>query len=71
MGPQTITHFDMVVFGAISLAFVLTGLVALLLRGKRYHASADKDLKEILRLTRALGSLVVQETGKIRGLMGR
>ena len=71
MGLPTITLFDIAVFGAVSLAIVLTGLVALLLRGRRYQASADKDLKEILRLTRALGSLVVQETGKIRDLMGR
>jgi hypothetical protein len=71
MGPQTITLFDIAVFGAVSLAIVVAGFIALLLLGWRYHTLTQNDLKESLRLTRALGSLVVQEAGKIRAAIGR
>jgi len=71
MGSQSIPHFDIAVFGAFALAVLLTGIVVLLSVVVRYHRSDEKELKEIKRLARALGSLVVQETGKIRALMDR
>lgn len=71
MGPQTITHFDIAVLGAVSLVVGVTGFVLLLSVGWFYYRSTDKDLKETLRLNRALGSLVIQEAAKIRVLIGR
>lgn len=71
MGPQTTTLFDIAVLGAVSLAVGVAGFVLLLSFGWLYYRSTDRDLKETLRLNRALGSLVIQEATKIRVLIGR
>ena len=71
MGPQSVTYFDIAVLGAVSIAVGVTGFVLLLSFGWFYYRSTDKDLKETLRLNRALGSLIVQEAAKIRVLIGR
>ena len=71
MGPQTVTHFDIVVLIAVCFGFVLVGLGVLAGIGRSINKSTKEGYEETKRLTRALGGLVVQETGKIRALMGR
>ena len=71
MGPQTVTHFDIAVLIAVCLGVGLVGFAFLVWIGRSINTSTKEGYEETKRLSRALGGLVIQETGKIRDLMGR
>jgi hypothetical protein len=67
VGSQTITHYDLVLLVAVSFGLIAGALVYLGWKGRQLRNSTQK----IEQMTKAVGSLVVQETGKIRALLNR
>lgn len=61
------THYDLVVLIAVCFGLIVAALVYLGWKAWQIQNSTQ----EIERLTKAVGSLVVQETGKIRTLLNR
>jgi hypothetical protein len=61
------THYDLIVLIAVCFGLIAVALVYLGWKAWQTQNSTH----EIERLTKAVGSLVVQETGKIRTLLNR
>jgi len=62
------THYDIAVIIAVSFAIQIAGLVTMILAGWHMVRGFRAMLAEDLRLTRAVGVLVIQEAEKIRAI---